>query len=639
LTTPNRQGEQLPFFDALIDNVNAIETGLPDPHFLSYYGTGNTGTTANDGQNIDLNSMVSANLPSLAVAPLQKTNDDIIVNQQTENSFTVTDQTTGNEYTITQGANGTSVQYVVSSTGGTGSSQDNALIVTGTVNQNGSGTLAITTTDRTTGATNTNTQAFATAAQEYGEVGSAFGSSLGRILAGNNAFAQISTSTVLGALGEQVAAAIGVAGAGADAEQTINTFLDGDETGPVGSVIGNGGLLQSLESGGAGAVSAYLFGELVGAIGLKGAPAQIVSSLGSQTVSQVANNLITGAVWDSGITLAGSLGNVAGGFIGSELANLVYSTSTVQGEEGAAVGGAVGGALGTISSEAISEALFGTIVPGAGVLIGVLVGDIIGGLVGDTFGQSHVSHIAEAYLGRNTSSTGPLTFNFTTSSYQNGPIADATWIGTVLSDSLNTIVAEVGGTVVNASGLTSFGVGVNAQSGSDANLLYYYDSDNVRQQVSASNTTIGQVLDYAELRELSEMVFSGGDPYAEMAIDATLRSSYSPTLTTLSGDLQIVQDYETYEANRVTINALMAANPTSDFTASWVAELAVAAEMGLGTSVQGSAGNDVVYGGMTGTEVQIWSNESINDRCPATNPGLVVKNSIDTIPSAHYMLA
>jgi len=110
-----------------------------------------------------------------------------------------------------------------------GAAGGSALTVTSDINQDGSGTLT-TTTDSKAGATSTTAQAFATAAQEYGEVGSAFGSSLGRILAGNNAFAQISTSTVLGALGEQVAAAIGVAGAGADAEQTINTFINGDET-------------------------------------------------------------------------------------------------------------------------------------------------------------------------------------------------------------------------------------------------------------------------------------------------------------------------------------------------------------------------------------------------------------------------
>jgi hypothetical protein len=82
----------------------------------------------------------------------------------------------------------------------------------------------------------------------------------------------------------------------------------------------------------------------------------------------------------------------------------------------------------------------------------------------------------------------------------------------------------------------------------------------------------------------------------------------------------------------------MAANPTSDFTASWVAELAVAAEMGLGTSVQGSTGNDIIDADDV-DKILIWGNESISDRCPATNSAVVVKNSIDTIPSAGYMFA
>jgi hypothetical protein len=303
---------------------------------------------------------------------------------------------------VSDGPNGTVVvQY------GTSGSNGNTAIAT--INPDDTGTVSVTSNGQTT------TQAFATAAQEYGEVGAAFGSALGRVLAGNNAFAQISTSTVLGALGEQVAAAIGVAGAGADAAQTINTFLNGYQTaGPNGGLIGNGGFLDSLESQGAGAVGAYLIGELVSAIGLTGAPAQIVDSLGGQTVAQIADNIITKGFssWDSGIGTALTFENVAGGFIGTELGDLVYSADSVQGTEGASVGSAVGGALGALpAANAISDAIFGTVIPGFGVLIGAFVGDILGGLIGDLFGEPTTSAISLASLhAGGSSASGSLAF-------------------------------------------------------------------------------------------------------------------------------------------------------------------------------------------------------------------------------------
>ena len=47
-------------------------------------------------------------------------------------------------------------------------------------------------------------------------------------------------------------------------------------------------------------------------------------------------------------------------------------------------------------------------------------------------------------------------------------------------------------------------------------------------------------------------------------------SQYADTLT-FSGDLQVAQDYERYLDNREAINALMAANPNTAFTAGWEA--------------------------------------------------------------------
>jgi hypothetical protein len=461
----------------------------------------------------------------------------------------------------------------------------------------GSGQLSVTRNGSTV------TEAFNTAAQEYGEVGATFGSSLGRILAGNNAFGQIGASTVLGTLGQEVGGLIAAETTpGLDVEKAIDGLVSGNE------------ILSSVEGQGVGAISAYLIGDLFKDIGLTGAPAQIVQSLAGQTVAQIATNLIdqaageinpaTGVVytWSDGINLGANLENIAGGFVGTELGNLVFSASTVQGEDGEAVGSAVGGEIGTL------------IAPGIGTAIGSFVGDIVGGLIGDLFGQSHVSHIGGVSFTL-PSAGGSLTFSYSPWANEGGP--DATGIGDAITGSLNAVLGEVGGALADAASLTPFGIGVNDETTTSGAgpILYYYDdyTTGIRTQYDASSTTLTQVLDYAETRELSEMAFSGGDPYVELAIDAGLRSAsapdgpvfpstvqFAPQMVTVSGDIQIAEDYETYEANKTVINALIEANPTSDFAAGWIAELAIAASMGLGTSVQGGTDNDTL--GVTGDD-------------------------------------
>jgi Ca2+-binding RTX toxin-like protein len=518
-----------------------------------------------------------------------------------------------------------------------GSTGGGGIAATADISGIGSGALSATINGQTTSRT------FANAAQEYGEVGAAFGSSLGRVLAGDNGFAQIGVSTVIGALGQQVASALGVAGSNDDLTTTLDTVINGD-----------GGLLSAVGSQGLGAVSAFLMGDLFNAIGFNGAPGQIVESLSSQTIAQIGTNLLRLGdpvldsagdqvydangnpetyQWNTGIDLGVELANVAGGFLGTELGNLVYSASTPEGAAGASVGSAVGGAIGALPfastavadavggvlSEALGQSIANAILPGIGVLLGAFVGDIIGGLIGDLFGQTSTSHIALASFDVNTVSAN--SFGYSTTIYQNGPLRDAVSMGDDITESLNGILSKVGGTVSNDTTLTQFTLGVNtdAAAGGDAlgnsesnpGLCYYYDDDttSVRFQYWAQYNSLEQVFDYAELRELSEMQFSGGDPYVERAIDAALRSTpdpiwlpttgavttlQSPAMTTVTGDIQIAEDYEFYESNRNEINALIVANPTSNFSAAWIAELSTAAAMGFGTSIQGGAWNDTL---------------------------------------------
>jgi Ca2+-binding RTX toxin-like protein len=57
--------------------------------------------------------------------------------------------------------------------------------------------------------------------------------------------------------------------------------------------------------------------------------------------------------------------------------------------------------------------------------------------------------------------------------------------------------------------------------------------------------------------------------------------SSAEQLVTLSGDLSVAQDYETYLNNREAINALIAANPDTAFAAGWIATFARVNDLGL----------------------------------------------------------
>ncbi|WP_375415518.1 hypothetical protein [uncultured Bradyrhizobium sp.] len=64
-------------------------------------------------------------------------------------------------------------------------------------------------------------------------------------------------------------------------------------------------------------------------------------------------------------------------------------------------------------------------------------------------------------------------------------------------------------------------------------------------------------------------------PGAEWSgLTAPSSQSGAEQLATLSGDLSVAQDYENYLNNREAINAVMAANPDSAFTAGWIATFA-----------------------------------------------------------------
>jgi hypothetical protein len=452
---------------------------------------------------------------------------------------------------------------------------------------NSTGQATATTTGN--GQSTTTTLSSSAPSAVYSSLASAFGSSLGNILASSNPLAQIALSSATGPFLGDVVTLI---------QDSDDTNLSAEFDSLVGA------LPSSVADAGAGAAAAYLLGDLISALHLPKAAQNVLDTVGGYAVSSIASNItnsvdpITGISSDPDVSNGVNLDDatnwelLGAEFVGSQIGSAIYQPSTQDGEEGAAV-------LTAINSAADAYLAFSypwIVNPYflAAVAIMAVLDEVFGGIFGDLFGQASTSSIAGATITLSGSASSPLSAGYYLSYYQADPTTpeltqDATGAGEAIIKALNATVNAVGGTVLNISSLTSFGIGFNLDAAaaydstgtySGAGLAYYYADGTTKQnpQYWASDANIKQeLIDYAVMRELSEMQFSDGNPYMERAIDAALRSVpdfglggdvvlQTPSTATLAGDIKIAGDYQLYDANTVTINAMIAANPTSSFS-------------------------------------------------------------------------
>jgi hypothetical protein len=398
-------------------------------------------------------------------------------------------------------------------------------------------------------------------------LGETLGSTIGKFLGDNNVVADIGLSTVLGTLGEEVGKAVNV--------QAADGLATGDMSETIGSLAGTA--LPDLEINGAGAIAAYLTGELVNDLGLKGLPAQIVDTGAGYAISTIASNLVSeangvaGVTWATGLTLA-DFGDAFAGFAGAEIVNMGVDWQTPMEEDLAAVGATIGEFLGSELGP-------------LGSFVGSMAGDVLGALVGLTF--SHYDE-PESYgaIYVNESSSSP--FWYAPGYSQGGESPEfVNSAGALIATELNAIAADVGGVISNPASSN-----ITLQVGTEG---WVANGRGVGDETHA-NTFVDDTV----FNELSTIQFSGGDVYVERAIDATLleRSQMissvdysvyanSSPLATLLGNIQVAKDYEKYLANENTINQLIADSPTSNFSAAWIVELAQANALGLNVAATG----------------------------------------------------
>lgn len=432
--------------------------------------------------------------------------------------------------------------------------------------------------------------------QTGAQIGSVLGSSIGKFLGGNSIVESIGLSTVLGTLGKDIGKII-------DLDNATGTAA-GDISETVFQLADNA--LPDIATTGAGAIGAYLTGELVKDLGLTGLPAEIVDTGAGYAIATISSNLAaeaTGAnvAWDSGLDVA-DLETSFAGFAGTELASLVVTWSTPQQADAASIGAALGGIIGSY---------FGPI----GSFIGSFVGDLLFGF-GDT-DKTTMDPQASGTLITNQSYSSPYSYQATFGAYS-GLNSYVQTIGSAITAEMNAVTSAIGGTIANASDVSG---ALLLTVDANASTLTYSDHDEAAVDASGglaayieshsgtySTSNASDFVDAVVFEQLSELTFNGGDIYVERAVNATLAEreeapNASVNLETLLGNIQIAKDYEKYLANEASINSLIAQAPTSNFSAGWILELQEAASLGLptanGASVTPVANNTLNLYGVT----------------------------------------
>ena len=404
-------------------------------------------------------------------------------------------------------------------------------------------------------------------------VGQVLGSALGRALAPNNQFGQIAIGTVAGAIGQQLA-------------QTFAASLLTDA-----SKISLAGAFTdfhiSIAGAGAGAVASFLTAELGHALGLSGFNEQMfnatVGTLASGVANRIAADMAAQLTFDGAIgainwggAVLGAVNNIEpniasifGAYLGREL----VPAQTHEGAVGGQLLGAVGSAIGIVLGNVLGGVL-NFIIPG----IGSLIGTIVGTLIGDKLG----AHPHPAAV--DTIDPAGDHYGYTHSSVAEGGTYDAPdKMAAAAVNIINGYLNAVNGAAIDHGKQTMVGYVtdpdfryINGWTPSHEYFSFVSPDDAVHRaalDILQHTEVIGGNLLLKRAHHNSPSSIPDPDPeWAGLTTPSS--ESRAEKLVSMSGDLSVAQDYENYLNNREAINALMAANPDSAFTAGWIATFA-----------------------------------------------------------------
>ena len=390
-------------------------------------------------------------------------------------------------------------------------------------------------------------------------VGQVFGSALGAAMGGKDQLSNLVTSTVGSTVGGLI---------GQKFVQVLATSMTADlsQVSLVDVFAGQG---INIAGAGIGAVSSFLTAELGTALHIGGFGGTLFNIAGSSltfsVLSQVANSnlafdaAIAAIDWTQAVSGAFNAASLnLDGVLGGYLAHEFVPAKTHEG----AVGGELLGAIGNL------------ILPGG---LGSFVGTILGTLIFNHFGTSPspgavdlLDQVGYLYGYREYQASDHGTYDFPD---KMAPAADAI---------INAYLHAVNGVALDHSKQVTLGYIVNPD------LLFL---SGVPEHTDHSFTNADDAVHAAALDVLQNLEVIGGDLLLKRAhhnspsndpakapggggLPGQAQFSAAEQLVTMSGDLSVAQDYETYLNNREAINALIAANPDSAFAAGWIATFA-----------------------------------------------------------------
>ncbi|MFB6448179.1 calcium-binding protein [Bradyrhizobium tunisiense] len=387
-----------------------------------------------------------------------------------------------------------------------------------------------------------------------GSVGQIFGSAIGRAVAGDNQFAQLAAGTVGGLIGQKLG-------------QLVATSLLTDVSSvQMDAIFGNVGV--NIAGAAAGSVASFLTAELGTALGLSGYGAQLfnaaVGGYAGSVLNQAINysfGLTTEAIsWSSAFNNAGlSVGTA----IGSILANQIVHAENIGGAIGGQLGGAVGGLIGAAVTTGLT-AVLGVIVPGIGAFMGTVLGTILGNVIG---AEDYPTSLHYVHQGENSYDS-----SFHSSDDGGDPSVSAA-MGSAAIGMVNAYLSAVESVAIGpgtASSLIGYTLISNGTSA-----LYRASVDG--GQSFHEGASADEVTRWLAVQLLQGTEAVGGN----LLLKRAHHNGNAPDMLTLAGDLQVAQDYERYLDNREVINALIAANPNTAFTAGWAATFARVQDLGL----------------------------------------------------------
>jgi hypothetical protein len=398
-----------------------------------------------------------------------------------------------------------------------------------------------------------------------GAIGQIFGSALGSALGGKDQLTKLVGGAAGGVIGGLIGQKFGLVVATSMAADLSKVSL--------ADVFASQNL--DIGSAGLGAVSSFLTAELGNALHIPGFGGQLFNaasngftlSVLTQVKTSIANGLtfegaiaaidwsaaVSGAISAEGLNIV----NLAGSFLGQ----LLVPAKSHAGE----IGGQLLGAIGSL------------IVPGLGTLIGDILGTVIGDLFGNTPHPAATDLLDQAgYLYAAT--------HYQTSASDGGAFSVPDQMADPALAIINGYLGAVKGAALDHSKQVTLGyqtapqpsyiVGVPSHPAAGVFFGTGYAVQAAAVDVLQHTEVIGGDLLLKRAHQNSSFYDPPPMPPADPSGDpgptgAPIQPIASTQLAIMSGDLGVAQDYENYLNNREAINALMAANPNSAFTAGW----------------------------------------------------------------------